>query len=212
MKIFVLTTGRSGSTTLYNACKQLKGFTVGHESKKKVIGWDRLEYSENHIEIDNRLSFFLGSLWLRYANDENVKFVYLERDLNPTAESFLRRWRLPHSIVRTWAEGVFCQLIKPKSETAEIAAFRYVLATQANIKLFLFNIELNRQYQTSLEDWHSKEERERLYRFITGLKMETLPEDYARFSIELSKPRNTSPARYKINFRYLIKEFWYRLR
>lgn len=88
MNVFVLSTGRCGSLTFAKACESIRNFTTKHES-----GWgreDRLAYSDNHIEVDNRLSWFLGSLDERYGND--VFYVHLVRDAEVVAGSFLRRW------------------------------------------------------------------------------------------------------------------------
>lgn len=61
--VFVLCTGRCGSTTLFaQACQHIENYTASHESKIFLLGDKRLEYSQNHIEVDNRLSWFLGSL------------------------------------------------------------------------------------------------------------------------------------------------------
>lgn len=63
MNVFVLTTGRSGSTTFYKACRHISNYTCGHESNWSLIGKERLNYPENHIEVDNHLVWMLG--WIR---------------------------------------------------------------------------------------------------------------------------------------------------
>lgn len=85
MNVFVLNTGRCGSRALRAGLKYLTNYTVGHESCKIYD----LEYTDNHIEIDNRLSWFLGSLSKKYPS---AFYVHLTRDPEATATSFLN-WK-----------------------------------------------------------------------------------------------------------------------
>lgn len=65
MNIFVLCTGRSGSKTFIKACNHITNYTCGHESRAKRAKLEsrlNLDYPPNHIEADNRLSWFLGRL------------------------------------------------------------------------------------------------------------------------------------------------------
>ena len=73
--VFVLCTGRCGSTTFVQACQHIENYTASHESKISLLGDQRLEYSQNHIEVDNRLSWFLGSLDKKYG--DNAFYVHL---------------------------------------------------------------------------------------------------------------------------------------
>jgi len=85
MNVFVLNTGRCGSKTLYNFCKHITNYSAGHESTKSLD----LVYNKNHIEIDNRLSWFLGRLDEQYGN--NAIYVHLKRDEDKVAKSFTNR-------------------------------------------------------------------------------------------------------------------------
>ena len=67
-------TGRSGSVTFYNVCKHIKNYTTGHESRKNLD----IIFPDNHIEIDNRLSWFLGTLNENFGND--AIYVHLRRN------------------------------------------------------------------------------------------------------------------------------------
>ena len=96
MRVFVLCTGRCGSTTFAYACKHATNFTTGHESRAKFLGADRFDYPDNHIEIDNRLSWFLGRLEQAYGN--SAYYVHLTRDPAKVAESYARRMLNPASI------------------------------------------------------------------------------------------------------------------
>ena len=86
MNIFVLCTGRSGSVSLYKICKHIENYTSDHESRKSLD----FSYNENHIEIDNRLCWFLGRLDQTYG--DNAIYVHLKRDKNKIAESYSKRF------------------------------------------------------------------------------------------------------------------------
>ena len=60
MNMFVLNTGRCGSTAFVEACKHIMNFSSAYESRAGRIGHDRFAYPENHIEADSQLSWFLG--------------------------------------------------------------------------------------------------------------------------------------------------------
>ena len=86
MNVFVLCTGRCGSVTLYKICKHIQNFTSGHESRKKLD----FKYQENHIEIDNRLSWFLGRLddkFIINPSDADVESSDIDIVVSGTADS-----------------------------------------------------------------------------------------------------------------------------
>lgn len=68
MNIFILSTGRCGSTTFIQSCQHITNFSSAHESNIHKIGTDRIVYPQNHIESDNRLSWFLGRLEEHYKD------------------------------------------------------------------------------------------------------------------------------------------------
>lgn len=90
MNVFILCTGRCGSTTLIAACKHIKNYSAAHESRTRLIGDERLKYPNNHIEADNRLSWFLGRLERIYG--DNAFYVHLRRNELDTAQSFSKRY------------------------------------------------------------------------------------------------------------------------
>ena len=90
MNVFVLCTGRCGSTTFARAAEHATNFSVGHESRKRLIGAERFAYADNHIEVDNRLSWMLGRLDDHYG--ERARYVHLTREREAVARSFLQRW------------------------------------------------------------------------------------------------------------------------
>ena len=107
MRVFVLGTGRCGTTTFARACAHIENFTSGHESNARFIGESRLEYPTDHIEADNRLSWMLGALGARYDGTE-VLYVHLRRDPDEVARSFELRWEsgFRASIIRAFAHGI----------------------------------------------------------------------------------------------------------
>jgi len=108
MNIFILCTGRCGSMSISRACQDLENFSSGHETRISKLGVERLNFPSNHIEADNRLSWFLGRLDAKYGND--AFYVHMTRDPIETAKSYNLRWYHVGSIVRSYTEGI---LTKP---------------------------------------------------------------------------------------------------
>ncbi|MCS3662077.1 hypothetical protein [Salinibacter ruber] len=91
MNVFVLCTGRCGSTTFARACEHIENYSAAHESRAgKIKG--RVNYPARHIEVDNRLSWFLGRLDEVYGDD--LFYVHLRRNPRATAESFADRYEV----------------------------------------------------------------------------------------------------------------------
>jgi hypothetical protein len=102
MNVFVLTTGRSGSVTFAEACRHITNYTTGHETRVGLLGADRLAYPDRHIEVDDRLAWFLGRLEEAYG--DNAFYVHLRRDEQATAASRMRRWNKP--AMRAYRDGI----------------------------------------------------------------------------------------------------------
>ena len=102
MNVFILSTGRCGSTTFIKACKHITNYTSAHESLVTKLGAHRFDYAPHHIESDNRLSWFLGRLDQLYGND--AFYVHLSRDKQQTIESFSQREK--YGIMRAYKEGI----------------------------------------------------------------------------------------------------------
>lgn len=132
MNVFILNSGRCGSTTFIRACQHISNYTARHESRSRCTGLQRLDYPDNHIEADNRLSWILGRLDRKYGN--NAFYVHLSRNFEDTAESFLRR--MEYGIMRAYREGI---LLGGADQSAQDIAFDYLLTVQSNIELFLNN-------------------------------------------------------------------------
>ena len=128
MRIFVLCTGRCGSKTFAKACEHVTNYTAAHESGR----WNRysLEYPENHIEVDNRLAWFLGRLDNRYPG---AFYVHLLRDEEATTRSYALRAKMPTQIVHG-----FMFAIKQGQHGDPARESREMVATiNANIRHFL---------------------------------------------------------------------------
>ena len=138
MNVFVLCTGRCGSVTFSEACSHLVNFTAGHETRSAKIGPARVDFPANHIEVDNRLSWHLGSLGARWDSTD-VLYVHLKRDREAVAHSFLKRWdsSFRASIIRAFGHGVV-QRSKdwPAEDRLEVCR-HYVDTVTANIDDFL---------------------------------------------------------------------------
>jgi len=131
MNIFVLNTGRCGSTTFIKACQHITNFTSAHESRIMLLGDARFQYPENHIEADNRLSWLLGRLDRYYGKD--AMYVHLKRNDHDTAQSFVKRYSV--GIVAAYRHAVHWEL--PESNDAMSVSLDYCDTVNSNIELFL---------------------------------------------------------------------------
>ncbi|WP_051426110.1 hypothetical protein [Jiangella gansuensis] len=137
MRAFVLCTGRCGSVTFIKACAHIDNFSAGHETLASEVGTRRFAYPDDHVEADNRLSWFLGPLHARFGAD--ALFVHLRRDPVLVAQSFERRWDNGHNanIIKAFSEAVIPhRRERPVGERGELARF-YVDTVTANIEAFL---------------------------------------------------------------------------
>ena len=131
MNIFILNTGRCGSTTFIKACSHISNYTAGHESLTAYTGAARLAYPDNHIEADNRLSWFTGRLHEKYA--DKAYYVHLYRDTRKTIDSFVRR--KDFGIMKAYQEAIL--LGNTDTDNMEAIAEDYIQTVESNIKLFL---------------------------------------------------------------------------
>ena len=131
MNIFILSTGRCGSTTFIKACGHISNYSADHESRLQMTGDSRLSYPDNHIEADNRLTWFLGRLEKNYG--DNAFYVHLIRDKNETVNSFVNRSDM--GIMKAWREGIH---LNPQAEDRKLAE-DYIDTANANIELFMRN-------------------------------------------------------------------------
>lgn len=132
MNVFVLNTGRCGSTTFIKACEHITNYSCAHESRISLLGEDRLDYPENHIEADNRLSWLLGRLDKKYG--DSVFYVHLKRNESDTARSFTKRYS--SGIIKAYrGDGILLGL--PEYSDRMDVAIDYCRTVNSNIELFL---------------------------------------------------------------------------
>ncbi len=139
MRVFILSTGRCGSTTFTRACEHLTNYSSAHESNAgaKLFN-ERFLYPESHIEADNRLSWFLGELGRRFDGTDCL-YVHLTRDSEAVSASFRKRWdaHWPGGIIGAFAQGVLMTAQEwPEDARIEVCRF-YVETVNANITEFL---------------------------------------------------------------------------
>lgn len=132
--VFILCAGRSASTALAQALQPVSNYTVAHESRCGLLSDDKLDYPKNHIEIDNRLIWFVDLLDRKYG--EEAKYVYLYRDLDKIAKSYLERWHLKVSIVHAFGHGILMKEKIPYSERLEVCR-DYASVVDRKIRCFL---------------------------------------------------------------------------
>ncbi|MGB3167694.1 MAG: hypothetical protein WBA68_13055 [Alteraurantiacibacter sp.] len=149
MHVFVLNTGRCGSLTFANACAPIVNYSAAHESCSKLLGEAHFDYPDNHIEVDNRLSWFLGSLQKRFGDD--AAYVHLSRDPDAVARSFNRRTEKAESIIHAYHHVI---LPGDKGEEHDPIDFcrDYVRTVNNNIRAFL--ADKSRKVNVSIEDPH----------------------------------------------------------
>lgn len=101
-----------------------------------MLADERLNYPINHIEGDNRLTWFLGQLDEKYGND--AFYVHLMRERSGTVASYARRWGSEVTIVKAFGESI---LIRKSDQISDIEKLQissdYYDAANANIRLFL---------------------------------------------------------------------------
>ncbi|VAW55254.1 hypothetical protein MNBD_GAMMA06-1036 [hydrothermal vent metagenome] len=133
MNVFILNSGRCGSTTFIKACQHIKNHTAAHESLLSNTGAQRFNYPENHIEADNRLSWLLGRLDTHYGND--AFYVHLTRNNSDVTKSFSKRINM--GILKAYEQGILMheQHLLP----AQTIANDYIETVDANINFFLKN-------------------------------------------------------------------------
>jgi hypothetical protein len=134
MNVFILSTGRCGSTTFARACAHIRNYSAAHESRVSLPGEARLAYPPDHIESDNRLAWFLGRLERQFPRD--VFYVHLQREREAVARSYAKRLD-PGMIMAAYAHGIYLGLPGPLRADPIALALDYVDTVTANIDLFL---------------------------------------------------------------------------
>jgi len=131
MNVFVLNTGRCGSTTFIRACQHITNYSASHESNISLLGDARVAFPPNHIEADNRLSWFLGRLDDAYGDD--AVYVHLTRSVGDAADSFEKR--AGFGIMKAYREGIM--MLEDDEISSHQLALDYIYTVERNIALFL---------------------------------------------------------------------------
>ncbi len=131
MNIFILNTGRCGSTTFIKACQHISNYSSAHESLSTATGALRFNYPPDHIEADNRLCWLLGRLDKTYG--DAAFYVHLKRNREDTIRSFSRR--IDYGIMKAYEQGILMheQHLLP----ADNIAADYIETVKSNIELFV---------------------------------------------------------------------------
>lgn len=145
MNVFVLNTGRCGSTTFMKACQHISNFSSSHESRSGLLGDAHFNYPDNHIEVDNRLSWFLGRLDRRYG--DNAIYIHLKRETEAVAKSYAGR-SSPGGVIHAYKNGGMLTRFQDCHSDMSVA-LDYCDTVNSNIELFMkdktqimeFNIE-----------------------------------------------------------------------
>ncbi|MGH3347335.1 MAG: hypothetical protein ACRDO4_10155 [Nocardioides sp.] len=129
-RVFVLGTGRCGTTTVIEACGHLTNFTAGHETRAHLAGEERFDYPPGHVEADNRLAWFLGALDVHFGGEP--LYLHLRRDPQAVAASFERRWG--RGIIGAFSRSIL--MGGPEADRHAVCDF-YVRTVTSNIEAFL---------------------------------------------------------------------------
>lgn len=124
MRVFIVSTGRCGSTTFSHACKHIDGFTSAHETNNTDTNI-LFDYPDDHIESDPRLFWKLPQVIEKYPN---AFWVHLIRDKETCVPSLARRRSL-----EWFAKFQAVHKILDSTQMAE----RYYDFTNSMIKSFL---------------------------------------------------------------------------
>ena len=103
-----------------------------------MIGDARLDYPSDHIEADNRLSWYLGRIHFKYGND--AFYVHLKRNLEATAKSYAKRRNV--GIMKAFSSGLLRQkTLAPEVDDSYLLARDICETVEANIRHFLLDKE-----------------------------------------------------------------------
>lgn len=188
--VFVLCTGRCGSTTFIRACKHIKNYTARHESRSHLCGAERLNYPTGHIEADNRLSWFLGRLDKKFG--KSACYVHLKRNIKKTAESFVKRYE--KGIINAYRKELLLNY-EDKKKPIEICK-DYCRTVNSNIELFMKDKPMNMTVRVNSFESHFSD----FWNFI-GAKG-----DISTALDELKNKYNTSEESNKSYIRNILKK------
>jgi hypothetical protein len=109
MNVFLLSPGRTGTKTLAEAFGHLEGLTSAHESRTEYLGEARIDYPDNHVECDNRLTWFMQRLTKKYGKTGIL--VIVKRDVEKIASSYHKRWHKIY-VMKAYSQGILMRDLK----------------------------------------------------------------------------------------------------
>lgn len=112
MNIFIISPGRTATTTLASAFGALDGYTSGHETQTSYLGADRITFPANHVECDNRLIWFLPRLTRRYSH--NSLLITVNRCNEEISRSYDKRWG-KINIMKAYSQGILLRSLEDNS-------------------------------------------------------------------------------------------------
>jgi len=130
--VFVLCTGRCGSTTFSEALRYCTNYSAGHESLRAHVGKARFAYPAYHVEADNRLCWLLGRL--EEAFGANAFYVHLRRDRDAVAKSFAAR--ADKGIMAAYRNAILMPKDRVVRSNIDLA-YDYIDTVDSNIAMFL---------------------------------------------------------------------------
>lgn len=113
----------------------MSNFTALHESRVSLLGDERLRYPDEHIEVDNRLTWVLGRLDKQYGDE--AYYVHLTRDPEKVAASWSRRFHVVGGMAVGYRDHILAGAATQNKITRGDAAADYVRTVTENIELFL---------------------------------------------------------------------------
>jgi len=122
-------------------------YTAAHESRAGIVGPERLDYPDFHVESDNRLSWFLGSLDHLYG-DAPI-YVHLTRNVDDVVASYRDRRHGPHFMMPAFGHAILTARDLDDEQWADVARM-FVNSVNRNIDLFLR--DKSRVVRMTLED------------------------------------------------------------
>ena len=134
MNVFILSSGRVASTALTAACKHISNYSCAHESRVGIFGAEKLNYPNDHIEVDNRLVWFSHQLDANYG--DKAYYIHLKRNRLVVAKSFCERWNLKESIVKAYGHGVLMMPNIKKEQRLQVC-LDFVDFSDKNISCFI---------------------------------------------------------------------------
>lgn len=98
MRVFVVGTGRCGTSTFYQACRHIENYTAGHETAART--WTIYPYPDKHIEVAGHLSMLMGrviyaypgSFWVHLIRRKEACVRSLASQSQAPLDSFARHW------------------------------------------------------------------------------------------------------------------------